>query len=106
MSRHIIDRPGVNIVRLAQQLGAATAEPTPYQDGDDPSVSYVRFLDASGAEVDLNDGRVQKAVKAYAPPPQVDVVADLLDVLRQADTVAKVTSALTTHLPRAFGRSE
>lgn len=105
MSRHMIDRPGIDSRHLAAQLGAHTMEPVQHTDGDDLAVSYVRFLDTAGAEVDLDDATVQQAVEDYTPPPEPDPVADLMAALGPADTVAKIKAALTTHLPRALGRS-
>jgi hypothetical protein len=94
MSRHSIDRAGVDINALAQQLGADSAEPTPHQDGDDTSVPYLRFLDDTGAEVDLDDATVQQAIADYIPPVQPNPDAELAAAITAVDT-SKIGDAAT-----------
>lgn len=95
MSRHTLNRAGININRLAEQLGATTAEQTPPHEGEDSTVLYLRFLDGNGQEVDLDDGRVQQAVENYTPPPPPDEDTQLAAIRAKAKEVAAGTGTFT-----------
>jgi hypothetical protein len=94
MSRHRLDRAGIDLYHFAGLLGASTAEPAAFRDGDDTSAAYVEFFDASGAEVELEDAAVQDAAASYIPPLRPDPAAEFRKAIEAATSIADLKAAL------------